>query len=100
MSQLFDDYSANAPVIGSLGTLLTTIGVNPSRNAAMVQNQSAAVIYVVLDDGISGTISVIALDPGAAAGRQGGSWDTRPILHKGRIRVYGTAGSQIMAGQI
>lgn len=93
------DGSANAPVVGSLGTLLTTIAVNANRRGAIVQNQSVTQAYVVLDDGASGTITVFSLDPAIGVGRQGGSWDTTPLLHTGRIRVYGTAGAQIGAAQ-
>jgi hypothetical protein len=93
------DASANAPAVNTLGTLLVTMAVNAARLGAFVQNQSINEIYVVLDDGVSGTPTIITLDPASAAGKQGGSWDTRGFLHTGRIRVYGTAGAQIGAGQ-
>lgn len=94
------DHSANAPTVGSLGTLLTTIAVNAARRSAYVQNQSANVIFIVIDDGASSTPMIIVLDPGAGANRQGGAHGFSDFLHTGRIRVYGTAGAQIAAGEI
>lgn len=99
MTQFVDDFSANAPLIGTLGTLLATAGVNPNRKGAQVQNQSINQAYVVTDDGNGGSLTVWSLNAASGAGMQGGSWSTQGLMHTGRIRVYGTAGAQIAAGQ-
>lgn len=94
------DASQNAPAINTLGTLLGTIAPNRARQGALVQNQSANTLYVVLDDGNASTPTIIVLGPASAAGKgDGGYWDTLGLLHTGRIRIYGTAGAQFAAGQ-
>lgn len=94
-----NDFSVNAPAvpIGGL-TLLLTIPVTERRALVEVQNQSAATIQVVRDDGAgtTGTVSSILLS-GAGAGSQGGGWSSATF--KGRVRVYGAAGAQIAAYQ-
>ena len=87
------DASGAAPSIGNV--LMTFTVTNPGRYR--VQNQSAATLQVVMDDGATGTPSILLLAPGAGAGQQGG--DTSPEISwfTGRIRVCGAAGSQFMA---
>lgn len=75
--------------------LLATVPANGLRIGFLVQQQSAGVIWVVLDDGEDGTPSTIVLDPAAGANRQGGSVDLSSCPHSGQIRVYGATGSQV-----
>lgn len=100
------DWSINAPSLASLGTLLQTIPVNPSRRKFFVQNQSATVAYAVFDDGVSSTPTIVALGAASTAGSQGGYTDDAQVvgpsgvIHRGRIRIYGTAGAQIGAAEL
>ena len=77
------------------GTPLLTVPVNPFRKKIEIENQSAADIQVVRDDGAGGNPSSVTLDPARQAGAQGGSWSS--ISFKGRLRVYAPVGSQISA---
>ena len=76
-------------------TLLDTVAAGQRLGWWFCQNQSGGELYVALDDGAGNALSVFALDPAPSVGRQGasmGAADTGP--HLGRIRVYGSAGSQ------
>lgn len=85
------DHSANAGAAG--GTQLTTVAVNPTRNGIGVQNQSAAQIMLVRDDGAGNNTTLLYLTGASAAGQQGADWYSQTF--KGRLRIYGAAGSQV-----
>jgi hypothetical protein len=92
------DYSANAASIPMAGfVLLATIPVTSTRAAAEVQNQSAALIQVVRDDGTGANQTSQLLASGGSVGSAGGGWSSTTF--KGRIRVYGPTGSQVAADQ-
>lgn len=92
------DYSANAATVPiATYSLLTTIPATPSRNYCEVQNQSAATLQVVRDDGAGANVSSILLATGGGASVQGGGWSSTTF--KGRVRVYGAAGAQVAAFQ-
>lgn len=86
------DDSANAPA--ALTTLATLTVATPG--AYRVQNQSAATIQVIMDNGTSGP-TIFLLAPGAGANQQGA--DTSPELpwFVGRIIIAGPSGSQFAA---
>ena len=88
------DHSANPPSLGGLN-LLATVNANAKRNAVGVQNQSTATLTLVRDDGAGNNTTVLILAPAAAAGAQGSDWTS--LSFKGRLRIFGTAGSQIAA---
>lgn len=92
------DFSANKPAL--LANLLATIPVNASRNGFEVQNQAAAAIQVVMDDGAGNNISIVTLaqNGGNANGLAGADYTN--FQERGRIRVYGaTAGDSVMVRQ-
>lgn len=91
------DFSANPATIPMSGfVLLSTANINADRIGVEVQNQSAATIQVVLDDGHDSTGSdVTILLQGAGAGAQGGGWSSTTF--RGRVRLYGAAGAQVSA---
>lgn len=92
------DYSANQPAVAA--HLLSTVPANPLRNSVEVQNQSAEIIQVWLDDGnaTAGTLSVLLLAPGSGANTQGADWQSSTF--KGRVRVYSaTAADQVAVHQ-
>lgn len=92
------DFSANAATIPMSGfSLLATIPATPGRAGVEIQNQSAGTLQVVRDDGAGANQTTILLGPGAGVGTQGGGWSSNTF--KGRIRVYGAAGSQVSADQ-
>lgn len=94
------DVSSAQPTIPPVSTVvLATIPLNGNRASVEVQNQSAAMVYAVLDDGAAtaGTISVILLLPGTGANTPGQVWNSNTF--RGRVRVYGTTGAQVMARQ-
>jgi hypothetical protein len=82
------DGSANQPVLAA--NLLSTFPVNNSRLSFYIQNQSADTLQVVIDDGNGGPVTIVLVDPGAGANKQGGDWSP-PIGWRltGRIRIYG-----------
>jgi hypothetical protein len=88
------DFSANAAAVS--GTPLVTIPQTASRAYVEVQNQSANQLQLVRDDGNGNNQTSILLS-GVGAGQQGGGWSSSTF--KGRVRVYGPAGSQIAAYQ-
>lgn len=94
------DYSANPPAIppdnSPTTPLLLTIPANATRSSVEIQNQSAAQLQLVRDDGAGNQITSIILT-GVGAGQQGGGWSS--VDFKGRIRVYGPLGSQVGAYQ-
>jgi hypothetical protein len=87
------DASGAQPALGNV--LLTFTVTQPG--AYFVQNQSAATLQVVFDNGAGGAQSIQILAPGAGAGLQGA--DTTPPMSwfTGRIQVCGPAGSQFLA---
>lgn len=91
------DYSANPAAVPIAGyVLLSTIPATPARSYVEVQNQSPNTIQVVRDDGAGNNLTSILLT-GVGPGQQGGGWPSDTF--KGRVRVYGPAGSQIAAYQ-
>ncbi len=102
-----DDHSASPATIAGLTAasqaLLATAPAMAGRSGWFVQNQSAARVFVVLDDGRSAVSdtsdasrSVFILDAGAGANAQGGSMGSQDTgLFWGRIRIYGPAGAQV-----
>ena len=90
------DYSANAATVPG-GSALVTIPVTSGRNYVEVQNQSAVTLQLVRDDGAGGNVTSIFLASGGGAGSQGAGWSSSTF--KGRVRVFGTAGSQVAAYQ-
>lgn len=93
------DVSSAQPTIPPAATVVLATIPPTLRASVEVQNQSAAMVYVVLDDGAAtaGTISVYLLGPGTGANTQGGAWASNTF--KGRVRVYGVTGAQVMARQ-
>lgn len=92
------DYSANAAAVPiATYVLLATIPANPQRYVVEVQNQSAALIQVVKDDGSDNNKTSFLLASGGAAGTQGGAWSS--LTFRGRVRVYGPTGSQVAVAQ-
>lgn len=90
------DGSLNAAAVPIGGySLLGTIGLAPRRNCIEVQNQSTQQIQLVRDDGAGGNQTSLILAGAAAAGGQGGSWQS--YTFKGRLRIYGPSGSQQVA---
>lgn len=89
------DFSVNAAAVS--GAPLLTIPTTPGRAYVEVQNQSAATLQLVRDDGAGNNQTSILIAPGAGAGQQGGGWSSATF--KGRVRVYGPVGSQISAYQ-
>jgi hypothetical protein len=89
------DRSANAP---SVGNVLKTIAANADRGGFYIQNQSAVTLQVVLDHA-TGDPTIVLVDPGYSANRQGGDWSFSQagLRHVGQIRIAGTAGSQFAA---
>jgi len=88
------DYSANPAAVS--GTPLVTIPATATRAYVEVQNQSANQQQLVRDDGNGNNQTSILLS-GVGAGQQGGGWSSSTF--KGRVRVYGPAGSQVSAYQ-
>lgn len=94
------DASANAPTIAS-GVLTVNGTAYPTLSSGTVQypgqlyiqNQSSGPIYLALNTNLTPTI--IAIDPGAGVGRQGGDWQaaTNAPWFIGSFAVFGTAGS-------
>jgi hypothetical protein len=92
------NFSANAATVPISGlVLLTTVPATPGRAYVEIQNQSAAMVQVVRDDGLGNNQTSILIASGSAAGTQGGSWFSATF--KGRIRVYGASGAQVAAYQ-
>lgn len=89
------DFSANAA--GVSGSPLVTIGAASGRAFIEVQNQSINQLQLVRDDGAGNNQTSIILAPAASPGAQGGGWSSATF--KGRVRVYGPAGSQVGAYQ-
>lgn len=94
-----DVSSAPATIPEATFVLLATLPLNGNRAQVEVQNQSAALIQVVLDDGAAtaGTLSSILLNPGTGANTAGQTWTSTAF--RGRVRVYGATGAQVMARQ-
>jgi hypothetical protein len=92
------DFSANPATIPMTGfVLLQTIPATPGRQNVEIQNQSGGLIQVVRDDGSGNNQTSFMLGSGGGIGLQGGDWSSGTF--KGRIRLYGAAGSQVAAGQ-
>lgn len=93
-----ENYSANPATIPmATFVLLTTIPSTPGRTSVEVQNQSASVLQVVRDDGAGNATVTTLLASGGSAGTPGALWFS--LTFKGRVRVYGPAGSQVSACQ-
>lgn len=89
------DHSVNAAAVPG-GAPLLTIPANPGRAFVEVQNQSGNTLQLVRDDG-AGNNSTSILLTGVGAGQQGAGWSSQTF--RGRVRVYGPAGSQVAACQ-
>lgn len=92
------DFSANLPAFSNPPTdtvLLTTIPANVDRVKVEVQNQDINYIQIWRDDGAGAQLSRIVVEPAGETGRAGGGWVSTTF--KGRIRIYGQAGSQVAA---
>lgn len=89
-------FSINLPALNTLGTLLLTIPANPNRAFAFVENQSAGDLTLVGDVG-DGTQVWYRKLTGVGANLQGADWGRSDFF--GRVRVYGTAGVQVSAGE-
>ena len=89
------DASANPPTIPGALNLLATVAPGNRSGFYSIQNQSVNQLTVVLDDGNGNAQTVFILGVAAGAGQPGGSMDNGMSAHVGRIRVYGTAGSQV-----
>jgi hypothetical protein len=94
------DASANAPAIPIPGyVLLSTIVSTIARATFAVQNQSAYVLQIVIDDGFGNSPTSWLVDPSPyGAGRQGG-W-LGLSNEKGRIQIYGPVGAQFGARSV
>lgn len=107
------DFSANPPNLPNVGAdfggtgvyanfhLLKTVPQNFLRKNISIENNSGERIAVLIDDGTANAgaapqnASIFALDAGAAAGAQGGNWQS--WFEKGRIQIYGpTSTDQVM----
>lgn len=87
-----NDASNNPPA--TLANLIKTVAVNGSRAFIEVQNQDAALIQVVLDDGTGANQSIILLNT-AGANTGGGDWSSTSF--KGRLRIFSSvANPQVM----
>jgi hypothetical protein len=111
---LLKDYSVNEPTIPAIGAafaasgpyasfvLLGTVPADQGRQRLYIQNDSAAVVALVLDDGTTasgsvpaaGKASVVSLAAASAAGGQGGVFSNE---FKGRVQIYGASGAQVTA---
>lgn len=105
---LLKAYSANSPVIPAIGAAFAASGVYASyvliatapadegRSYLDIENSSASLIAVVLDDGVSAAgvvpsaaqVAVFSLNAASAAGGQGGSWAAN---FQGRAQIYAPA---------
>lgn len=107
------DFSNNKPTLPNVGSdfagsgpyasyhLLKTVPANVYRKNISIENNSGEQIAILIDDGTAATgaapvnASIFALAAGAAAGNQGGSWQS--WFERGRIQVYGpTVTDQVM----
>lgn len=96
------DASSNAPAIFG-GALIVGAATYPQLSSGTVtnpghlyiQNQSSGPVYLALNT--DGTPTIIAIDPGAGAGRQGGDWQaaTNVPWFVGAFSVFGVAGSEV-----
>jgi hypothetical protein len=87
------DASGAPPALANiLGSFTVT-----QPGAYFVQNQSAATLQVIFDNGSGGDVSVQLLAAGGNAGSQGA--DTTPPMpfYIGRVQIAGPAGSQYLA---
>lgn len=92
------DFSVNAAPVPMNGlVLLLTVPVTASRSYIEVQNQSAALLQLVRDDGYGGNQTSILLSSGGSAGAQGAGWTSSTF--SGRVRIYGPAGAQVSVYQ-
>lgn len=83
------DYSVNPATIPMSGlALLITIPVNLLRYGFGIQNQAATQMQIVRDDGAGANQTTILLPAGNTY---------TSSAFKGRIRIYGAAGSQVSA---
>lgn len=97
------DYSVNAPSVPPAGTsLLATVpagnlgtGGAARTGGYFIQNQSANLAYAVFDNGVGANLSVLGLPAGTGIDTLGGVLQSGEDPFTGRIRIYGTAGSQI-----
>lgn len=95
-----NDASANGLTVSALTTagnvLLATLAQNFPRKGYLIQNQSVADVYAVLDDsGGSVAPTVLVVAAGAGADKQGSTYDMTGLPHIGRIRIYGASGAQV-----
>lgn len=89
------DASVNQQTLSGLN-LLATVAANTGRvGGYSIMNESAVTITVAFDDGAGGNVTQYVLGPAAAANQQGGYIDSAAGAFRGRIRVYGTAGSNV-----
>jgi hypothetical protein len=107
------DYSANKPALPSIGAnfaasgpyasyvLIGTVPASAIRASVDIENTSGARIAIVRDDGTAANgaapvnTSVFAVEGGAAAGAQGGSWASTTF--KGRLQIYALSSSAQVA---
>lgn len=92
--------SANQPasitaITGAGNVLLATIAATSSRTVVVIQNQSAATLIVVGDDGTSDTVIWTWLLTGVGADQEGSALPPELGKFKGRLRVYGPTGSRV-----
>lgn len=92
------DYSANVESLPPAGhTLLATVPAHSETARAQVeiQNRSTSVLRVVVESEDGTQTTVISLAAAAAQYGQGGGWTS--TTEKGRVRVYGPAGTETVA---
>lgn len=88
------DDSANQPSLTGLN-LLSTVAASPARvGGCEIQNQSTNLVTLAFDQDVNSQLTVLELAPASTSPGQGGGY-TCSFAHQGRIRVYGTAGSQV-----
>jgi hypothetical protein len=89
------DWSGTPPTVPASGYVaLQTIPTNHSRREVEIQNQSASILQVVVDDGAGGNATCWLLAP-AGAGLPGQSW--MRISERARIIIYGPTSAQFAA---
>lgn len=97
---IIQDFSGSAPSLTGQN-LLSTIPSTGNRSGYTIQNQSTNQLTVAFDD-TNGTVTptLLILAPASGAGQAGGAVDWGGFPHKGRIRIFGLAGSQYAAAQV
>jgi len=90
------DWSGSPPAIQ---TILATIPANPARTNFTIQNQSAAVLQLILDHPYGNPTIFLVSPLGAISQHDCLSLRQLGTPHPGQIRIAGAAGSQFAAAE-